>query len=159
MQAALVEHPKDVGDRSTLAVMFALQAAGYSLYVPFGENTRADLIIDDGERLQRVQCKTGRLRKGCVVFKVCSAYAHHPHPAVPKRDYRGEVDCFAVYCRETGGVYLVPIEDLDIGWAASLRVEAAKNNQRRGIRNAARYEVGAVALRASSGPDASSGAE
>ena len=57
-------HPKDIGDRSTLAIILALQEQGCTTYLPFGENTRCDLIVDDGERLSRVRCKTGRLRRG-----------------------------------------------------------------------------------------------
>ena len=53
-----MEHPKDVGDRTTLAVMLALRCLGYQVSVPFGENSRYDLVVDDGRRLQRVQCKT-----------------------------------------------------------------------------------------------------
>jgi PD-(D/E)XK endonuclease len=46
-----MEHPKAIGDRSTLAVMAALQRLGYGLFVPFGENTRCDLVIEsDGQR-------------------------------------------------------------------------------------------------------------
>jgi hypothetical protein len=67
-----MEHPKVVGDRSTLAVMLALQVKGYALYLPFGENTRTDLVIDDGTGLARVQCKTGRLREGAIRFPVSS---------------------------------------------------------------------------------------
>jgi hypothetical protein len=52
--------------------MLALQEAGLDIYLPFGENTRADLIIDDGGRLSRVQCKSGRLRDGAVRFSTCS---------------------------------------------------------------------------------------
>jgi hypothetical protein len=66
-----VRHPKDVGDRSTLAIMAALQACGYAVLMPFGENTRYDLVIDSGARLSRVQCKTGRLRNGSVIFNTC----------------------------------------------------------------------------------------
>jgi hypothetical protein len=73
-----VEHPKDVGDRSTLAIMLVLRERGYGVYVPFGENTRADLAIDDGRRLFRVQCKTGRLRNGAVVFATASVYGQLP---------------------------------------------------------------------------------
>jgi PD-(D/E)XK endonuclease len=72
-----MEHPKAVGDRSMLAVMLALREAGFAIYLPFGENTRVDMIIDDGARVARVQCKTGRLRDGAVRFKTCSDYAHH----------------------------------------------------------------------------------
>ena len=76
-----MEHPKAVGDRSTLAVMLALQRAGYIVLLPFGENTRYDLVIDDGTSFARVQCKTGRLRDGAVRFAACSSYAHHPNPS------------------------------------------------------------------------------
>jgi hypothetical protein len=96
-----VEHPKAVGDRSTIAIMLALVESGFAVYLPFGENTRCDLIADGGGKLLRVQCKTGRLRAGAIHFKVCSSYAHHPKPRQLQRDYRGEVDYFAVYCPET----------------------------------------------------------
>jgi hypothetical protein len=141
-----MEHPKAVGDRSTLAIMLALRELGFGMYVPFGENTRCDLIVDDGVRLFRVQCKTGRLRDGAVRFKTCSDYAHHPNPRIASRDYQGEIDYFAVYCRDTGGVYLVPIEDVPLKRQATLRVDATKNGQERGIRLAARYVVANVRL-------------
>jgi hypothetical protein len=55
----MTDHPKAKGDRTTLAVMLGLHEAGFAVSVPFGENTRYDLIIDDGTSLARVQCKTG----------------------------------------------------------------------------------------------------
>ena len=47
----------------------------------------------------------------------------------------------AVFCPETGGVYLVPIDDLPTRAKARLRVEASRNGQGRGIRPAAAYEI------------------
>jgi PD-(D/E)XK nuclease superfamily protein len=76
-----------------------------------------------------------------VHFNACSSYAHHPHPKIAKRDYGGEVDYFGVYCRETAGVYLGPIEDLPVTRSAALRVAPAKNAQRRRIRPAEPYLV------------------
>jgi len=149
-----MEHPKDIGDRSTLAIMAALQETGCAIYVPFGENTRCDLVADFGGVLTRVQCKTGRLRDGSIRFAVCSTYGHHHNRQILRRDYRGEVDCFAVFCPETGGVYLVPIDELPSRSAAHLRYDATKNRQRAGVRFAADYEIGRVAiegLRAPSG--------
>jgi PD-(D/E)XK endonuclease len=87
-----------------MAVMLALVDAGLSVFIPFGENTRSDFIIDDGLRLARVQCKTGRLRGGAVRFATCSSYGHHRNPAAARRDYHGQIDFFAVYCPETAGV-------------------------------------------------------
>jgi hypothetical protein len=141
-----VEHPKAIGDRTTLAVMLALERAGYDLLVPFGENTRYDLVIDDGATLARVQCKTGRLRDGAVRFAVCSTYGHHMRPGDSRRHYHGQVDYFAIFCPETAGVYLVPISDLPVRVQGALRVDAPRNGQRRRIRLAADYEIGRVAL-------------
>jgi hypothetical protein len=148
-----VEHPKDIGDRSTLAIVIALRDAGYGVLMPFGENTRYDLAVELSGSFSRVQCKTGRLVKGAVVFRTASSYYHHPKPKLP-RHYRGQVDFFAVYCPETTGVYLVPIADLQMDSHASLRVVPTLNNQRKRVRLAAEYEIGRVAiggLRAPSG--------
>jgi hypothetical protein len=154
-----MEHPKDVGDRTQLAVMLALRDAGYAVLVPFGENTRYDLVIDDRKSLARVQCKTGRLRNGAVKWATCSSYAHHPHPKARKVDYQGEVDFFAVFCRDTQGVYLVPIDDVPTATLASIRVERARNNQRRFVRDASKYEIARVSLRrARAKPAATAGA-
>ena len=138
-----MERPKDVGDRTTLAVMLALTELGYHISVPFGENTRYDLVVDDGDRLQRVQCKTGRFLDGVVIFRTASSYAHHPNPKPRQRHYRGQVDAFAVYCKEIGGVYLVPIDDVPTVMA-HLRVNPTLNGQRKLVREAARYQVASV---------------
>ena len=150
-----MDHPKAKGDRSTLAIMLALYEAGYGLLVPFGENTRYDLVIDDGVRLARVQCKTGRLRNGSVLFNSCSSYAHHPNPRVVKRDYQGQIDYFAVFCPEARKSYLVPIADVKTKYTAVLRIDPPRNNQRLGVRFAADYEIGAGS---NSKPGASAGA-
>ena len=139
-----MEHPKEIGDRSTLAAMLGLKAAGYALLVPFGENTRYDLVIDDGKTLARVQCKTARLRNGAIVFPVTSTYGHHRNPATARRTYSGQIDYFAVYCPETTGVYLIPIDDARTRATAALRVSPTRNGQQRRIRHAADYEIAKV---------------
>ena len=126
--------------------------------VPFGENTRYDLVIDDGCRLARVQCKTGRLREGAIRFATCSSYAHHARPSHGRRDYLGQVDYFAIYCPETNGVYLVPIEEMTARAKGSLRVTPAQNGQRRRVRLADDYEVGRVCIEATRAPRGTSGA-
>jgi hypothetical protein len=152
-----MEHPKAIGDRSTLAAMLALSEAGFAISVPFGENTRYDLVVDDGLRLRRVQCKTGRLRSGAIRFAVCSCYGHHLNPQTARRDYHGEIDDFAVYCPETERVYLVPISDLPVTTQAALRVEPTRNGQAKGIRIAAAYELATVAVATKAEPAASAG--
>jgi hypothetical protein len=140
-----VRHPKDIGDRSTLAIVLALHDQGYTAYLPFGENSRCDLITNDGRRLSRVQCKTGRLVNGSVRFRTSSSYLHHPNPKIHSRPYHGEVDEF-VFCPELGSVYLIPIDDLPTNCSAHLRVDPTRNNQSQRIRQAAAYEIARVEL-------------
>jgi hypothetical protein len=139
-----MQHPKDVGDRSAMAIIFALRLEGYAVLVPFGENTRYDLVIDNGSRLRRVQCKTGRLKDGGVHFPTCSTYVHHKNPKVLRRDYEGQIDDFAVYCPELGAVYLIPIEDVATRTSACLRVSPPRNGQFKRIRLAAAYEISRI---------------
>jgi hypothetical protein len=139
-----MKHPKDVGDDSTLAIIFALKRAGYRILMPFGENTRYDLVTDDGRNLRKVQCKTGRFRDGAVQFATCSHYAHHPHPKATQRDYIGQIDDFAVFCPSLGSVYLVPIDDLEATSYGTLRVDPPRNGQRKRVRFAAAYEVARI---------------
>jgi hypothetical protein len=128
--------------------MLGLQHAGYTVLLPFGENVRYDLVIDDGRELARVQCKTGRLRNGSVSFATCSTYGHHPNPAQVRRHYAGQIEYFGVHCLDTGGVYLIPIEAVPVRREAALRVEPCRNSQRKRIRHAADYEICKVALSA-----------
>ena len=75
-----MEHPRDVGDRSTLAIMAALREQG------------------------------------------------------------------SIYCPETSGVYLVPIDEAPLRTSGSLRVDPPRNSQQLKIRLAADYEIGRVQL-------------
>ena len=140
------DHPKAIGDRSVLAVMMALQEARVPFALPFGENTRYDLIVELGGNLVRVQCKTGRLKGGAVWFRTSSSHAHHLSKRHLSRDYLDDVEYFAVHCPETTGVYLIPIEQLQTRTEAALRVEAPRNQQRRRIRFAADYEIAKVSV-------------
>jgi hypothetical protein len=132
--------------------MVALQRLGFGLYLPFGENTRCDIVLEMDGELTRVQCKTGRLREGAVRFATCSNYGHHRNPQTCHRDYRGQVDYFAVYCPETTAVYLVPIAEVPGSRGAYLRVDPPKNQQRRKVRFAATYEIARVATEGLRGP-------
>jgi PD-(D/E)XK endonuclease len=83
-----MQHPKDIGDRSTLAIIFALHMQGYTVLLPFGENSRYDLVVDTGS-LRRVQCKTGRLRNGKVIFPYLEHLRSPRESEGPNPDLRG----------------------------------------------------------------------
>ncbi len=111
--------------------------------IPFSENQRYDLLIEDGERFVRVQCKTGRLRDGAVRFNTCSLTYHPPSNQGTKNyrhHYRGAADYFGVYCPQTDRVYLVPVDEVGKNVGA-LRVEPPKNSQRKRVRWARDFEL------------------
>jgi PD-(D/E)XK endonuclease len=60
------------------------------------------------ERLSKVQCKTGRIRQGSVVFKLYSSYAHHPNPKQRFRSYGDSVDFYGVHAPITEACTLFP---------------------------------------------------
>ena len=106
-------HPKEVGDASQAMILVRLVQAGMNVLVPFGENVRYDYVVEERDgTFTRVQCKTGRMRDGVVIFPTCSVTYHHPNNRgmrAYRHDYRKDADLFGVYCPETDAVYLVPV--------------------------------------------------
>jgi hypothetical protein len=130
---------KSVGDVSELRVACALAELGYAVSKPLGENQRYDLIADDGDRLQRVQVKTGRIRNGVIVFHCCSTHGHR-RSAVKTRPYRGQIELLAVYCPQNQKVYILPEKELT-ATTAHLRVLPTRNNMKKTIRWASDFEL------------------
>jgi hypothetical protein len=131
---------KSKGDLSELIVAVTLTRAGYAVSKPLGENQRYDLIADDGERLYRVQVKTGRVRDGVVKFSCCSTHGHRRTGKLATRPYTGQIELLAVYCPESGKVYVVPEAELTRS-VIHLRLVAPRNNMTKTIRWASSYEL------------------
>jgi hypothetical protein len=131
-------HPVDVGQRSEAAVLAVFVRHGYCVLTPFGVNHRYDFVLDMGDRFLRVQCKTGRLRDGAILYNAFSSQSNTRHART--RCYTGEIDLFAVFCPDTGRVYAVPFQDATTA-QGTLRIDPPANNQSRRIRWAADYEL------------------
>lgn len=131
-------HPVDVGLRTEAAILAELVRRGYLVLLPFGTNQRYDLVLDMDGEFVRAQCKTGRLRKGCVVFNTHSVRANTQGWLA--RSYVGEVEIFLIYCTETKRIYAVPVADAPAS-SGSLRVDETRNGQKEGIRWASDYEL------------------
>jgi hypothetical protein len=117
------------GNTTEAAVLRALVERDFAVLVPFGEGHPYDLVIHvEGTRFVRVQCKTARVQKGCLILN--SRSTDHSRGA---GTYLGLADVFGLYCPPTDQVYLVPVADVPTS-QAYLRLEPTRNNQRRGIR-------------------------
>ncbi len=114
----------------------ALIARDLMVLVPFGSGHPYDLVVDLGvPGLLRVQCKTAWPVGGCLVFNARST----DHGRGPQ-SYKGLADVFGVYFPPQHSVYLLPIDAVP-GFVGRLRLEPTRNNQRRGIRFAADFEI------------------
>lgn len=129
---------KAVGDISQSQVLAAPIRRGTRVSIPFGDNCRYDLVVEEEGRFIRIQCKTGRIDRGAIAFPLASSQYHR---GGKRRGYQGEVDAFGVFCPENRKTYIIPIVDLPLVREARLRLESPRNAQVKGIRWAARYEV------------------
>ncbi len=117
-------------------VLAALVRRKFDVLAPFGEGQPYDLVVHLGGRtFLRIQCKTAWPVGGCLVFNSRTT----DHGRGPQ-SYLGHADIFGVYFPPQQGVYLVPLDAIAES-EGRLRLVPPRNNQRRGIRLAAGYEI------------------
>lgn len=121
----------DTGNISESVVMTAYLQAGFMVSVPFGAGAPYDLIIDTGDRLYKIQVKTGWLRKGRILYNGMRRL-REAHPYAARRYTQSEVDFFAVYYAATQSIYVVPLSEC--GGDGCLRLDPANNGQQKLIR-------------------------
>ncbi len=129
------------GEVSRTQVMAEVALLGKRILVPLGDYQRYDFVFEDEDgRFFRVQCKTGRLVNGSVVFLTCSIDSRSKTGRTIRRPYTGQIDYFGVYCPQNRKVYLVPVGDVPTN-AGTLRIDPPQNGQKTHIRWARDYEL------------------
>lgn len=125
------------GNAAEARLLAELVGRGYDVLVPFGGGQPYDLALDLGDLVLKVQCKTAWLTAGgsCLMFNCRST----DHGRGPQR-YEGLADVFGVSL-PPDSVYLVPLHSVG-GFVGRLRLEPTRNNQKRGVRFAAEFEIG-----------------
>ncbi|MGV4984544.1 group I intron-associated PD-(D/E)XK endonuclease [Streptomyces sp. NRAIS4] len=130
--------PKARGELTEVVVLAKLIEYGYSVSLPFGDNCRYDMIVDDGAGLHRVQVKTARDggSAGTIEFNTVSV---HPISGCKTR-YDGQIEAFLAYHPGSHAFYWVPAAECT-GNVFRLRTAPAKNNQTNGTRPAEPYRL------------------
>ena len=131
-------HPVDVGLRTEGAILGELVRRGYQVLLPFGQNQRYDLVLDMDGSFMRAQCKTGRLRNGCVIFSAQSVRSNTRKAVF--RHYKEDVELFLVHCPETDRIYAIPIEEVTRSHG-TLRIDPTSNGQEKYVRWARDFEL------------------
>ena len=100
---------KDKDETEARAIQ-QLISSGYSVSIPFGDNDNYDLVVDDGNSLYRIQCKTGWSNKEDTMrFNTHSQTTRQGE--YHERTYHGEIDAFLVRYPNNEKFYWVDIEE------------------------------------------------
>jgi hypothetical protein len=139
------QNPKAIGERSQAYIIARFLEVGYNVLTPYGDNTRYDLVIEDADgQFWRIQCKTGWIEGdgAYIEFATASTYYHTKRGRMGhgRKDYRGQIDYFAVYCPDRKAVYLIPVEHVGVT-NARLRLIPTANRQENNVRWAKDYEI------------------
>jgi hypothetical protein len=101
---------KQVGDETEAKVLTTLISNGFSVSVPFGDNDKYDLIVDNEGALYRIQCKTAwRTKTGTIRFNTHSQTTEDGE--YRESTYDGEVDAFIVRYPQTDNLYWIDAEE------------------------------------------------
>ena len=113
---------------------------GYKVSLPYGEDCKYDMIVDTGQKLYRVQCKTSSAlpdKEDGFKFKTRSVVIT-THGTKTNGYSSKDIDAFATMYE--GKCYLVPVEDCGINEKV-LRLRYPRNGQHKGISLAENYEL------------------
>jgi hypothetical protein len=141
-------NPKQVGTVTEARVFAALVAEFDTVLLPFGDNSRYDLVVEHRGTFLRVQCKTARLlADGVIQFPTVSSQAHR---GGTHQNYVGQVDFFGVASDHDPRIFLVPIARVVSTRAMTLRLMPTPSGRVSNCNFADEYEVSvqAAAIRA-----------
>jgi hypothetical protein len=131
-----VPNPKAIGELSEGIVLAELMRLGCAVSIPFGNNQRYDLVVDEKDVLIRVQVKTAWWHEGSLGFKTNSVNAF----TGKRRTYTGSADVFMVYSPYMDKVYRIPVDECGSS-AVHLRVAPLRSKQVKRVRWAKDYEL------------------
>ena len=126
-------HKKRKGSIAELAVATRLMREGWNVLVPYGENTRYDLVAERNGRFVRIQVKYSTPKDGKLYVSCRSSNNWSVLPYTAK-----EIDAIAVYDGLSQAVYFVPVSRMRKS-AMVLRLDPTKNSQKVRVRFAKEF--------------------
>ena len=133
---------KQKGNLTELQCITACYELGYSVSIPYGENSRYDFILDLDSKLLKIQVKTSRLKKSiknpqdAIIF-ACRGSNTNAKGNVYHRYTKEQIDYFATFWE--GKCYLVPVEECSV--EKTLWFNSPANGQKAMISMASDYEL------------------
>jgi hypothetical protein len=135
-------HSKAKGSLGEISAAAQLISEGYAVFTELGDLSRTDLIVLVDNKPIKVQVKARHLVNGVI-----HATASKAGPNYRFRYSKEDFDVFALYCIDTKDVFFVNASDVLKQESFSLRVDDAKNRQKKGVHKASDYKDFRKALR------------
>lgn len=124
----------DMGQISELMITAKFMERGETVLKPISNLLPYDLLIDHGNSVVRIQCKTAHIRGNCIKCK-CEG-----NNSRRRQRYVGKIDAFAFYCVENKKTYVVPIHIIGNRCGIRLRLAPTKNKQIKKVIMASDFE-------------------
>lgn len=126
---------KRIGNIVEAKVLAKFVEMGIPIYIPFGDDEKADLIAEFDGKLNKIQVKTSiKSKNGCSIFDLTSSTAHRTNGE--RRKYlNSEIDYFALYSLDRDKIYLMKVPDNPMS-AITIRFEDTKS----GMKSRVNYE-------------------
>lgn len=88
---------KHIGNIGEAKVLAKFSELGYDVYIPFGKNTRSDMIVEINDSLYKIQVKTcSKLSNGCSKFHLISG-CHRADGVYLQKYDNTQIDYFALW--------------------------------------------------------------
>ena len=126
---------KRIGNIGEAKVLAKFVEMGIPIYIPFGDDEKADLIAEFDGKLNKIQVKTSiKSKNGCSIFDLTSSTAHRTNGE--RRKYlNSEIDYCALYSLDRDKIYLMKVPDNPMS-AITIRFEDTKS----GMKSRVNYE-------------------
>ena len=124
---------KNIGNIGEAKALCKFVELGISVYIPFGDNEKADLIAEFNRKLNKIQIKTSiKAEDGKMIFDLTSSTVHRKNGT--KHIYNNnEIDYFLCYNISRDKIFLIDANEAP-NTAITIRYEAPKNSQIQGIK-------------------------
>ena len=121
---------KDKGNIGQAIVLTEFIKRNIPVSIPFGDNTRYDLIAEFNGKLNKIQVKycNQKISETGSIPCPCSSSLNHTTNKI-KTTYENEIDYFAFYLVEWNKVILVPMKIIGTKKQIYFRLDSPKNNQ------------------------------
>lgn len=124
---------KRIGNIGEAKALCKFVELGIPVYIPFGDNEKADLIAEFNGKLNKIQVKTSqKAEDGKMIFDLTSSTQHRKNGE--KHIYTDdEIDYFVCYNIQRDKIFLIPVNETP-NTRITIRYEKSKNNQIQNIK-------------------------